>query len=117
MIVRTAFIPLLSVASWLGVIQAVPSVAAGDGMARSIGVASVLATLTVLVYRLGVWRQEMEHTKHNVLDGVKAHREESTANFARMDRRLDGIAHRMQLLERRQAARLTVNAVNTGGVA
>jgi predicted Na+-dependent transporter len=61
--VRAAVIPFLSVASWLGVIQAAPASLAADGMATTVGVASVLGTLTVLVYRLGVWRQEMENTR------------------------------------------------------
>lgn len=100
---RTTIMPLLSIASWLGVVQAVPSAGASESFARTVGVASVLGTLTVLVYRLGVWRQEMENTKHNVGAEVKAHRDESTANFARLERRLDAIARRMQLLERRRA--------------
>lgn len=98
---RATVMPLLSVASWLGVIQAVPG-ASADDLARTLGVASVLGTLTVLVYRLGVWRQEMENTKHSVGAEVKAHRDESTANFARLEQRLDGIARRMQQLERRR---------------
>jgi hypothetical protein len=96
-------LPLLSAASWLGVIGAVPSTFAGEGFARTAGIASVLGTLTVLVYRLGVWRQEMENTKYNVGAEVKAHRDESSANFARLEHRLDGIARRMQQLERRRA--------------
>jgi len=97
---RGAVMPLLSIASWLGVIQAVPGALVGEGTARTFGMASVLGTLTVLVYRLGVWRQEMENTKHNVGAEVKAHRDESAANFARIERRLEGIARRMQVLER-----------------
>ena len=97
MIARTALMPLLSAASWLGVIQAVPGAAANDGMARSIGVASVLATLTVLVYRLGVWRQEMQNTKENVGAELKANREESSANFDRLERRLEAIDHMVSI--------------------
>ena len=101
---RATVMPLLSVASWLGVIQAVPGASTFD-LARTLAVASVLGTLTVLVYRLGVWRQEMENTKHNVGAEVKAHRDESTANFARLEQRLDGIARRMQQLEKRRVGR------------
>jgi hypothetical protein len=46
-----------------------------------------------LIYRLGVWRQEMENTRSNVAAEVKAHREESSANFDRIDRRLEAIDH------------------------
>jgi hypothetical protein len=44
----------------------------------------------------------MENTKHNVCAEVKAHRDESAANFARLEQRLDGIDQRMQQLERRR---------------
>lgn len=62
--------------AWLGALQAflawgapawTPATAAS-----SIGVAGVLGTLTVLVYRLGVWRQEFENTKDRVAVEVKA---------------------------------------------
>jgi septal ring factor EnvC (AmiA/AmiB activator) len=56
-------------------------------------VASLLGTLTVLIYRLGVWRQEMENTRNNVAAEVKAHREESATNFDRIERRLEAIDH------------------------
>jgi hypothetical protein len=93
-------------ASWLGVVQAVPAALVGDGTARTFGVASILGTLTVLVYRLGVWRQEMENTKHNVGAEVKAHRDESAANFARIERLLEGISKRMsRLAEGRECGR------------
>ena len=99
---RAAIISFLSTASWLAMMEAVPVGLVGEGTARTISVSSVLGTLTVLVYRLGVWRQEMENTKHNVGAEVKAHRDESAANFARHDERLDGIAQRIQQLERRR---------------
>src|SRR5258705_12080621 len=99
---RATIMLLLSSASWLGVLQAVPGDIVGDGAAPTIGVASVFGTLTVLVYRLGMWRQEMENTKQNVCAEVKAHRDESAANFARLEQRLDGIAQRMEQLERRR---------------
>lgn len=96
---RAAVISLLSTASWLAVVQAVPVGFITDGTARTVGVAGVLGTLTVLVYRLGVWRQEMENTKSNVCAEVKAHRDESSANFARLDQRLDAIGQRITHLE------------------
>jgi hypothetical protein len=85
---------------WWGVLQSLMSVhdatPSGPGLlslAQLVGFASVLGSLTVLVYRLGVWRQEMENTKHNVGAEVKAHRDESAANFDRLERRLEAIDH------------------------
>ena len=60
-----------------------------DETVRFVGIASVLGSLTVLVYRLGVWRQEMENTRHNVGEQVTAFRAEMTAGFERVERRLD----------------------------
>lgn len=92
---RTVLIPMLwPFAAWLSALQAVGSAATTlDSGARVAGIAGVLGTLTVLVYRLGVWRSEMEHTKHDVAEEVKAHREESAANFERLDQRLEAIDH------------------------
>lgn len=57
-------IAVLTVAAWFGALQAMPWPSArADDATRLIGVASVLGTLTVLIYRLGVWRQEMENTR------------------------------------------------------
>ena len=89
---------LLPFAAWLGALQALAVRAASvDDTVRFIGIASVLGTLTVLIYRLGVWRQEMENTKHNIGAEVKAYREESTANFDRLERRLEAIDHMIGL--------------------
>lgn len=92
---RTIMLPmLLPFAAWLSVLQALSgSMLTLDGSARLAGIAGVLGTLTVLIYRLGVWRQQMEHTKHDVAEAVKAHREESSANFERIERRLEAIDH------------------------
>jgi len=91
--VRGIIYPIvLPVAAWLGVLQALGAGATTlDSGTRVASIAGVLGTLTVLVYRLGVWRSEMEHTKHDVAEEVKAHREESTANFERLGRRLDAL--------------------------
>jgi hypothetical protein len=87
---------LLPTAGWMGALQALIGPTAGaDDTTRMVGVAGVLGTLTVLVYRLGVWRQEMENTKNNVGEQVKAYREESAAYFERLDRRLEAIDHLM----------------------
>ena len=89
---------LLPFAGWLGALQALTARATNaDDAVRTVGIASVLGTLTVLIYRLGVWRQEMENTKHNIGAEVKAYREESTANFDRLERRLEAIDHMISL--------------------
>jgi septal ring factor EnvC (AmiA/AmiB activator) len=93
---------LLSTLAWLGALQAfsgwgVPAWSL-DTAARLIGIAGVLGTLTVLVYRLGVWRQEFENTKDRVAAEVKKHREESTTNFDRVERRLEAIDHLLAML-------------------
>jgi hypothetical protein len=69
-------------------LQVSDSVALASDPARLIGTASVLGSLTVLVYRLGVWRQEMENIRNNVGAEVKAYREQSAANFERIESRL-----------------------------
>ena len=101
---RTALSALfLPFAAWLGALQAMAARSANiDDTARFIGLASVLGTVTVLVYRLGVWRQEMENTRHNVGAEVKSHREESTANFERLERRLEAIDHMITIVSEQQ---------------
>ena len=86
---------LLSCVAWLGALQSwrLPLSAGVDDTARIVGLASVLGTVTVLVYRLGVWRQEMQNTRDNVTREVKAHRDESATNFDRIERRLEAIDH------------------------
>ena len=81
---------LLPIAAWLGALQSLAAPPSSvDETVRFIGIASVLGSLTVLVYRLGVWRQEMENTRHNVGAEVSAFRAEMTASFERVERRLD----------------------------
>ena len=57
----------------------------------------VLGTLTMLVYRLGVWRQEVESRASTVGAELKAYHEASAANFDRLDRRLEAIDHLMTI--------------------
>ena len=82
---------LLPSAAWLGVLQAfVPQSGASFGyetVARLVALASVLGSLTVMIYRLGVWRQEMENTKSNVNMGIE-----------RIDRRLETIDQTLTLV-------------------
>jgi hypothetical protein len=106
---------LLSSVAWLAALQSLPQTwwaaappySTFTDLLRLLGVASVLGTLTVLIYRLGVWRQEMENTKNNVAAEVKAHRDESAANLGRIERRLEAIDHLLALAsdERLRAAR------------
>ena len=85
---------LLPYTAWFGVVQSLAPPSSGiDTTARIVGLATLLGSLTVLIYRLGVWRQEMENTKNNVAAEVKAHRDESAVNFDRIERRLDAIDH------------------------
>src|SRR5258708_36558993 len=56
-----------------------------------VSTAAALACLTVAVYRLGVWRQEMHNTKHNVGAEMARYREESSQAFARIEQRLASI--------------------------
>jgi hypothetical protein len=84
---------ILPYAAWMGLLSLAAPIGVVSDIPRLIATAGVLGSLTVLVYRLGVWRQEMESTKSNVEVEVRSHREESTANFARMERQLEGIEH------------------------
>ncbi len=84
---------ILPYAVWMGLLSlAAPGGAASD-IPRIIATAGVLGSLTVLVYRLGVWRQEMENTKSNVGAEVRSYRVESAANFARIERQLEALDH------------------------
>ena len=85
---------LLSIAGWAGLLQAAGAATPfTETWLRLMGAAGVLGTLTVLVYRLGVWRQEMEHTKKNVLGEMKAYRDDNAAVFERIEQRLAAIDH------------------------
>ena len=104
---------LLSSIAWLGALQSWGApVWSLETAARWLGIAGVLGTLTMLIYRLGVWRQELEHTRDTVAAGVKAHREESAANFGRIERRLDAIDHLLAMAaeQRARAARWQARA-------
>jgi hypothetical protein len=65
--------------------------AGGLDLTTILGTSSALAGLTVLVYRLGVWRAEMQHTKHNIGAELVRFREESRADFARLELRFTSI--------------------------
>ena len=82
---------LLPITGWLAALQVASTRVTLEQSARLAGMAGVLGTLTVLIYRLGVWRQEMENTKHNVGSEVRAYREESAQSFRRIERRLEAV--------------------------
>jgi hypothetical protein len=86
---------LLPAAAWLGALQALSSQVSLEQSARLAGIASLLGTLTAMIYRLGVWRQEMENTKHSVGAEIRAYREESARSFARLERRLQRMERRV----------------------
>ena len=79
---RSFIIPF---AVWLGVLQAGP--ASLDDLSTFVATASALAALIVLVYRLGVWRAELQYTKQNIGAELARHREECHVWFGRLERR------------------------------
>jgi hypothetical protein len=92
---------------WVGVLQLPPSnqhPISLQATAMLFSIAATMSGLTVLVYRLGVWRQEMVNTKHNVGAEVIRSREETTRQFEQVHQRLAAIegnvsAHNRQLLQ------------------
>jgi len=58
----------------------------------------VIGTLCALIYKLGVWRQKLDDSTRTVLAEVRAHREESSATFGGIERRLDAMDHVLALL-------------------
>ena len=91
---RGVLLPLLlPFTAWLAALQALHLGTTLEQSGRVIGLAGLLGTLTVLIYRLGVWRQEMENTKYNVGAELKSYRQESSINFERIERRLEALDH------------------------
>src|SRR6185437_12243206 len=98
---------LISSIAWLGALQSLGApIWTVDSAARWLGLASVLGTLTVLIYRLGVWRQQLEQTRDEVSAQVRAHREESGGCFHRIERRLEAMDHMLSLAADRQSSAL-----------
>ena len=79
---------ILPFALWVGALQ---TVMPNQGNAELFSAAAALASITVMVYRLGVWRQEMVNTKHNVGAEVARYRQESAAQFARLESRFTAV--------------------------
>ncbi len=91
-------------AIWVGVLQLPPSnqqLASLQATATLLSAAMAMAGLTVMVYRLGVWRQEMVNTKHNIGAEIARYREETNRDFDQLNRRLDSIEHRFADLAER----------------
>ena len=81
-----------SFAIWLGVLQIPVATQPPLSIANAgqlLGVAGALASLTVMVYRLGVWRQEMHNTKHTIDSEVARYREELHHHLSRLETRID----------------------------
>jgi len=86
----SAMRPLIPFAFWLGALQLpLPEGLAPESAASLLTAAATLAGLTVMVYRLGVWRQEMHNTKHNVGAELASGRKEMNQGLAQLNRRLD----------------------------
>jgi hypothetical protein len=100
---RTLALPF---AIWVGVLQLPPSNQSPVTLAATatlLSAAAALAALSVGIYRLGVWRQEMSNTKDNVGAEIVRHREESAQQFGNIDRRLAAVELRLRQLARRRA--------------
>ncbi len=95
---------VLPFAVWVGVLQLPPASQAPVSLvatATLLSAALALAGLTVMVYRLGVWRQEMYNTKHNVGAEIARYRVESTQQFEQLHRRLTAVEAGLRRLARR----------------
>jgi hypothetical protein len=85
---------VLPFAIWIGVVQNVLPAQSG---AESLSTAIALASITVLVYRLGVWRQEMVNTKHNIGAEIAGYRAESKEQFLRLEHRFAAVERFIEL--------------------
>ena len=57
------------------------------------GIAGVLGTLAVLIYKLGVWRQRMEDARRDLASAMARFHGEASRWFRQVDQRLDAIDH------------------------
>ena len=89
--------PLVPFLLWLGVLQSpIAQVRTlephmPESFPGLLSIAATLAGLTVAVYRLGVWREQMNNAKDNVTAEVARHREEANQHFAAIEWRLASI--------------------------
>ncbi len=101
---RSLFLPF---SIWVGVLQLTPSHQQPTSLvttATLLSAAVALSGLTVMVYRLGVWRQDIVNTKHNVGAEIARGREESTRQFEEVSRRLTAVEAGLRRLARQGAA-------------
>jgi hypothetical protein len=88
---------MLSFVLWLGVLQGLQPPLRPlephppDTIAGLLSIAAALAGLTVAIYRLGIWREQMNNTKSSVTADVARHREESMHHFVAIEQRLTSI--------------------------
>ena len=79
---------ILPLAVWIGALQVgLPN----QSGAESLSAAVALAGITVMVYRLGVWRQEMVNTKHNIAAEIAQYRRESAEQYRRLEQRFTAV--------------------------
>ncbi len=108
---RNLIIPF---AIWLGVLQLPPASQQPISLAATgtlIAVAAGLAGLSVSIYRLGVWRQEMHNTRDNISADIARYRDELKTQFEQIfrrftaiDQRLDQVDARLTRLEQERAS-------------
>jgi hypothetical protein len=80
---------------WLGLLQGPLEPHPPDSLGGILSVAAALTGLTVAVYRLGVWREQMNSTKSNVTAELARFREDSDRHFVTVERRLFSIEQRI----------------------
>ena len=84
---------ILPFALWAGTLQTVlPNQSGTEILSASVA----LASITVMVYRLGVWRQEMANTKNNVAAEVARYRQELSEQFTRLENRFAAVERFIQ---------------------
>ena len=97
---------IIPFAVWLAALQ-LPMASPWDTIreaAALISAAGGLASVTVLVYRLGVWRQEMVNTKLNIAGEIARYREETVQRFEQLDRRWTSIERFMEAATEQRVA-------------
>ncbi|HTR77638.1 MAG TPA: hypothetical protein VMH39_05995 [Gemmatimonadaceae bacterium] len=83
---------LVPLALWVGALQLpLPEGLAPESTASLLTAAATLAGLTVMVYRLGMWRQDMHNMKHNIGAEVSRYREETNQELRLLGRGLESI--------------------------
>jgi hypothetical protein len=89
-------VSLLHAAAWAAALQTAGPASSWAEPAHLLAAAGLLGSVTAFVYRLGVWRQQMDGTRASVVAELKRSREEMSANFDRIERRLDRLERGQQ---------------------